>query len=244
MHKMKHILLIVCLSSCLTNTFAQALNSLSKKEQRQGWELLFNGKNLDGWLSVRQQTTPERGWTVENGILTVNKGGAQRGGDIITKKMYSEFELYFEFRLTKAANGGLKYLFSNYENGGWLGNEYQVLDDDFHPDARAGRDGNRKTASLYDVFPVTGKKQMKPTGEWNSGRIVLIGSIVKHYLNGKLVLTYDLKSADYAEAVKLSKFNNVKPMFGSVSEGYILLQDHADEVSYRNIKIIDKKSKL
>ena len=231
------LLLFFYVLACLTNTSAQTVNSLSNREKRQGWELLFNGENLDGWTSVGKQTPPARGWTVENGVLTVNKGGAQRGGDIITKEKYSDFEFYFEFRLTKAANSGVKYLFANYEKGGWLGNEYQVLDDDFHPDAKAGRDGNRKTAALYDVLPVTGKKQMNPTGEWNSGRIVVKGSKVTHYLNGKKVLTYNLKSASYAEAVKLSKFKDAQPLFGTVPEGYILLQDHADEVSYRSIKI-------
>ena len=234
--------LFITISFCflaMTNVNSQTVNSLNNNEKRQGWTLLFNGVNLDGWTSVGKQTPPEKGWTVEDGILTVNKGGAQRGGDIITKNMYSEFELYFEFRLTKAANSGVKYLFANYENGGWLGNEYQVLDDNFHPDAKAGRNGNRKTASLYDVFPPNENKTMNSTGEWNSGSIVVKGSKVTHYLNGKIVLTYDIKSAEYAEAVKLSKFKEANPLFGTVTEGYILLQDHADEVSYRNIKIKD-----
>lgn len=234
--------LFIATSLCflaLTEVSAQTINSLSKKEQRQGWTLLFNGTNLDGWTSVGKQTQPEKGWTVENGVLTVNKGGPQRGGDIITQNKYSEFELSFEFKLTKAANGGVKYLFANYEKGGWLGNEYQVLDDDFHPDAKAGINGNRKTASLYDVFPPeTANKKMKPTGEWNSGSVTVKGSKVTHTLNGKVVLKYDLKSPEYAKAVKeISKFKDAVPLFGTVPDGHILLQDHQDEVSFRNIKI-------
>jgi len=223
----------------ITGTKAQTPGyKLSAKEQKQGWILLFNGVNLDGWTAVGKQTPPEKGWTVENGILTVNKGGPQRGGDMITAEQFSEFDLCFEFKLTKAANSGVKYLFTRYDKGGWLGNEYQVLDDDFHPDAKAGRDGNRKTASLYDILPA-GKKEMKPTGEWNQGRIVVKSSKVTHYLNGKKTLSYDRKKQEYAEAVGLSKFNDVRPLFGTVDKGHILLQDHQDEVSFRNIKIKD-----
>ena len=233
-------ILFICILPYMGSIFAQTPpNTLSEQEKSEGWVLLFNGVNLDGWTSVGRQTPPERGWTVEEGQLIVNKGGRQRGGDIITKEMYAQFDFYFEFKLTKAANSGIKYFFTRYEQGGWLGNEYQVLDDDFHPDARAGRNGNRTTASLYDVLPPDGNKQMKPTGEWNVGRIVAIGSEVRHYLNGELVLTYDRKSALYEEAVKLSKFNEVQPGFGTVEKGYILLQDHDDEVAYRNIKIRD-----
>lgn len=234
---MKKILTIITLFICVISSYAQnVINTLSKEEKKQGWQLLFNGKNLDGWTSVGKTTGPEKGWTIENGILTVNKGGPQHGRDIITQKEFSEFELYFEFCLTKAANSGVKYLFRKYEQGGWLGNEYQVLDDDFHPDAKAGRNGNRKTAALYDILP-TGKKRMKPTGEWNTARIVVKGSEVVHYLNGEKVVTYDRNSQSYKDAVGLSKFKNAKPLFGTVEKGHILLQDHQDEVSFRNIKI-------
>ena len=213
-------------------------NTLSEKEKKQGWVLLFNGSNLDGWTSVGKDTPPEKGWTVENGVLIVNKGGPQKGGDINTKDEYGDFDLCFDFKLTKGANSGVKYFFHKYDEGGWLGNEYQVLDDDAHPDAQLGANGNRKTASLYDVFPPTGKKQMNPVGEWNQARVVAKGSKVTHYLNGKKVLTYDRQSQAYKDAVlNISKFKNAKPLFGTVAKGYIHIQDHQDEVHYRNIKI-------
>lgn len=223
-------------SSTSGETTSKEPLSSSEKKQKHGWVTLFNGKNLEGWTAIGKETPPVKGWTVEEGILTVNKGGPKHGGDMITREQYSNFDLRFEFRLTKAANSGVKYFFTNYEKGGWLGSEYQVLDDDFHPDAKAGRNGNRKTASLYDIFP-PGKKQMKPTGEWNTGRIVVKGSVVTHYLNGKKVLTYDRESAAYKDAVRLSKFKDSHPLFGTVKKGYIMLQDHQDEVSYRNIRI-------
>ena len=213
------------------------VNTLSPKELKQGWKLLFNGINLDGWTSVGKDTPPEKGWTVENGILTVNKGGGQRGGDIITKDQYSDFDLIVEFRLTKGANSGIKYFFTQYEKGGWLGLEYQVLDDDVHPDAKLGRDGNRLQGGLYDMFPPAKNKKNSPIGEWNTARIVAKGSKVDHYLNGKKVLSFDRKSELYKETFKLSKFKDCVPMFGDVVKGYIHLQDHQDEVSFRNIKI-------
>lgn len=215
---------------------AQTPNTLTPKEQKQGWVLLFNGTDLNGWTSAGKQTAPSTGWTVEDGILTVNKKGEKRGGDIITKYQYSDFDLCFDFRLTKGANSGIKYFFTQYEKGGWLGCEFQVLDDDNHPDAKLGRDGNRKTASLYDVIPA-GKKQMNPVGEWNRGRVVAKGSKVTHYLNGKKIISFDRKSDAYKQAWQLSKFKDSKPIFGDVKEGYILIQDHVDEVSFKDMKI-------
>jgi hypothetical protein len=217
------------------------VNTLTIKEVKQGWQLLFNGKNLDGWTSVGKDTPPETGWEVENGILTVNKGGAKRGGDLITKDQFSDFDFMLEFKITKGANSGIKYFFTRYEKGGWLGLEYQILDDQVHPDAKAGRDGNRLQAGLYDMFPPAKNKKDSPVGEWNQVRIVAKGSKVEHYLNGKKVLSFDRKSEKYREAFLLSKFKDCEPMFGDVEKGYIHLQDHQDEVSFRNIKIKNLK---
>ena len=216
--------------------FAQ-MNTLTPKEIKQGWQLLFNGKNTDGWTSVGKSTPPEKGWEVENGVLIVNKGGAKQGGDIITKEQFSDFELVAEFKLTKGANSGIKYFFVRYEEGGWLGLEYQILDDETHPDAQMGRDQNRLQGGLYDMFPPAKNKKDSPIGEWNQARIVSKGSKVTHYLNGKKILSFDRKSEKYKEAFQLSKFKDCKPMFGDVEKGYILLQDHQDEVAFRNVKI-------
>lgn len=157
---MRKLKLLIIASFCCINLYAQKIdiNVLTRNEIKKGWKLLFNGENLNGWTSVGRGEATTRGWTIDDGILTVNKGGAQHGGDIITEKEYGQFDLSFEFRLTKAANSGVKYLFAHYEEGGWLGNEYQILDDNFHPDAKAGRNGNRKTASFYDVLPAGANK--------------------------------------------------------------------------------------
>ena len=234
---MKKIFVVFCGLFLVWGTGKAQTNTLSPKEVKQGWQLLFNGSNLTGWTSVGKDTPPDKGWDVENGILTVNKGSALKGGDIITKDRYSDFDLMIEFRVTKGANSGIKYFFTNYAKGGWLGLEYQVLDDDTHPDAKLGRDGNRLQAGLYDMFPPAKNKKDSPVGEWNQARIVAKGSKVEHYLNGKKVLSFDRKSDKYMEACQLSKFNGSEPAFGDVKEGHILLQDHGDEVSFRNIKI-------
>lgn len=226
---------------CATYIFAQDINTLTKGEQRQGWKLLFNGKNLEGWTSVGKDTPPTLGWEVKDGILTAKSQEGKRGGDIITKEEYSDFDFKADYKLSPGGNSGIKYFFVKYDKGGWLGLEYQLLDDEVHPDGKLGRNGNRKTASLYDMFPADKNKKMNPAGEWNHIRIVAKGSKVTHYLNGKKVLSFDRKSSSYKNALLLSKYKNSQPMFGDVSKGHILLQDHGDEVSFRNIKIRDLK---
>lgn len=211
-------------------------NQLTAKEKKEGWVLLFNGKNLDGWTSVGKEIPPAFGWVVEDGSLTVRKQGDKRGGDIITREQYSDFDLKVDFRITKGANSGIKYFFTRYEKGGWLGLEYQILDDENHPDAKMGREGNRLEGGLYDMLP-TSPKKVNPIGEWNQARIVAKGTKVTHYLNGEKILTFDRSSEQYKKAWQLSKYKDCQPMFGDVKEGHILLQDHGDVVSFRNVKI-------
>ena len=168
--------------------------------------------------------------------MTVRKQDGKRGGDIITRAQYSDFDLKVDFRITKGANSGIKYFFTKDEKGGWLGLEYQIMDDENHPDGKLGRDGNRLEGGLYDMFPTSAKK-VNPIGEWNQARIVAKGSKVTHYLNGKKILTFDRSSQLYKETWQLSKYKNCQPMFGDVEKGHILLQDHGDVVSFKNVKI-------
>lgn len=212
-------------------------NTLSRKEQEQGWLLLFNGKNMDGWTAVGKTTLPIQGWVVENGILIANKGGDEKGGDIMTKDEYGEFDLCFDYKLSKGANSGVKYFVQKYDKS-WLGNEFQVIDEEHHSERGQIR-GVHKTASLYDLYEAKGKKQIEPYEQWNTGRIVSKGSKVSHYLNGKKVLTYNRKGKNYKETVQRSKFKDAVPIFGTIAKGFILLQDHQDEVCFKNIKIKD-----
>lgn len=225
-------------------------NTLSPEEEAAGWKLLWDGKTPAGWRSPRSENFPSRGWEIKDGTLSVlRSGGAESaaGGDIITHDQYAEFELTLEFRITPGANSGIKYLVqpnldpitgtgARAQVGSAIGLEYQILDDERHPDAKGGRDGNRTVASLYDLQTAATTKRPAPMGEWNQARLVVKGSRVEHWLNGQQVLHYDRSSATFADLVKRSKYHTI-PGFGLWPSGHILLQDHGDDVSFRTIKI-------
>ena len=169
---------------------------------------------------------------IEDGCLKhVAKGG---GGDIITRGKYEQFDFRFEWKVAKGANSGVKYFI--IRERGSLGHEYQVLDDENHPDGAKG--ANRQTAAFYDVLDPAKDKPLKPVGEFNSSRILVKGNTVKHFLNGKIVLSYKLGSDELKASIAKSKFKNLK-VFGQRLVGHILLQDHGDAVWYRNIRIRD-----
>ena len=217
-------------------------NTLTKGEIKQGWSLLFDGKTTQGWRGAKIATFPESGWKVENGELTVlQSGGAEsrNGGDIVTVEQYGNFELLFEFKLTEGANSGVKYMVTGIDPGtpgSAIGMEYQVLDDERHPDAKQGIAGNRTLASFYDVLPASPEKKVKPIGEWNQARILVKGAHVEHWLNGVKVLEFERGSQAFRAAVAQSKFKTVQG-FGEAPQGHILIQDHGNRVSYRNIKL-------
>jgi hypothetical protein len=217
-------------------------NKLTDKEKREGWQLLFDGTSMSKWKSASSDSFPSKGWTVENSVLSIDKnGGQQSGGDIITKEQFDDFEFTVDFKLTEGANSGIKYSVHIFNPpvrglGAVLGPEYQVLDDEKHPDAKAGRNGNRKLGSLYDILPSNPGSALRPIGEWNTAQIISKGNRVEHWLNGTKVLEYDKSSDVYKEAFILSKFKEVKG-YGESSKGHILLQDHGEKVFFKNIKI-------
>lgn len=213
-------------------------NNLSKEEKEQGFELLFDGKTTTEWKSAKTGEFPKQGWEVKDGVLSVlsKTTSAERGGDIITKKEYGPFELKFDFSITEGANSGIKYGIGN--NGPGLGLEYQILDDDKHPDAKQGVVGNRTLASLYDLIPAVkeGRFINKP-GEWNRGRVVVSpDNTVQHWLNGRKVVEYKRGDAIYKALVARSKYAEYEG-FGLAPKGPILIQDHGDNVHFRSIKI-------
>jgi hypothetical protein len=217
---------------CLSVGFARAqLPTLSKKEIKQGWVLLFDGKTSAGWKSYKAgRPFPEKGWVIENGVLTIDPEG--KGGDVITEEEFSDFELSLEFRITKGANSGIKYFILPGTN---LGCEFQILDDENHPDAKQGIDGNRLQGGLYDVIPPKGAKN-KPVGEWNHARIISKGNHVEHWLNGKKVVEFERGSDAFKAMVAKSKFKD-NEKWSTPTQTPILLQDHGGVVSFRNIKI-------
>jgi len=222
-------------------------NYLSDAEKKNGWQLLFDGKSSNGWVGAYKKEFPQKGWKIQDGLLTVEpSGGAEstNGGDIVTVKEYAAFDLSFDFKITPGANSGVKYFVTLVENnqGSAIGLEYQVLDDKLHPDAKMGRDGNRTLASLYDLIPAPKQERfVRGPGQWNTGRVVVYpNNHVEHYLNGIKVLEYDRGSQAYKDLVAISKYK-VWPNFGEAKKGKILLQDHGNEVSFRSIKIRELK---
>lgn len=208
------------------------LNTLTAEERQAGWCLLWDGKTTNGWESVTGKVFPDHGWEMKDGILSVL---GQNGGDIVTVKAYSNFELRAEFRITPGANSGIKY-FINPSVTKSTGCEFQILDDERHPDAKLGINGNRTVGSLYDLITASKDKKVNPPGEWNEARIVVRGAHVEHWLNGQKVVEYDRSTTTFQAIVAKSKFKKVAG-FGEAKEGRILLQDHNDHVSFRNLKI-------
>jgi hypothetical protein len=218
-------------------------NSLSAYEKSEGYKLLFDGKSNAGWVGAYKTAFPANGWKIENGVISVEpSGGAEstNGGDIVTKDEYTAFDLSFEFKLTPGANSGVKYFvtLSEKNTGSAIGLEYQVLDDELHPDAKLGRDGNRTLASLYDL--ITAKKEaryLRPIGSWNNARLIVYpNNKVEHYLNGVKVLEYVRGSEEFKKLVAISKYKDWKN-FGEALKGHLLIQDHGNKVDYRTIKI-------
>ncbi len=222
-------------------------NEIADAERKKGVKLLFDGKTSNGWRSIHGDKFPDRGWEIKDGQLTVLKsdgGESTNGGDIVTKDKYKVFDLSFEFKLSPGANSGVKYFVTLKEKskGSAIGLEYQVLDDALHPDAKLGRDGNRTLASLYDLITSNRDgRARKPIGEWNRGRVVVTAdNKVEHYLNGVKMLTYERGSKEFKDLVAISKYKDWDN-FGEANEGFILLQDHGDRVSFRSIKINAQK---
>ena len=210
-------------------------NTLSAEEKAAGWRLLWDGKTGDGWRSASTPEFPASGWEIENGTLIINK----KGGDLVTRETFGDFELQLEFKLTPGANSGVKVFVGKHPGKDAvtsLGPEFQILDDERHPDAKMGKNGNRTIGSLYDVIPAPADKKVKPIGEWNHARILSRGKSLTFWLNGEKTVEVERGSPAWHEMVKTSKFKNNKG-FGELPEGHILLQDHGDKVFFRNIKI-------
>lgn len=218
-------------------------NTISEREKADGWKLLWDGKTTDGWRGARLEGFPAKGWKIEDGALSVEKAdGAEsgNGGDIVTTDTYRNFILKVDFLRTQGANSGIKYFVKpdmNKGEGSAIGCEFQILDDQRHPDAKLGVNGNRTLGSLYDLIPAHNKDEayFRP-GTFNTAMIVVKGKHVEHWLNGVKLVEYERGTQQWDALVDYSKYKDW-PGFGNHTEGHLLLQDHGDAVSFKNVKI-------
>jgi len=217
-------------------------NELTETEKADGWKLLFDGRSTQGWRGAHKENFPEKGWLISpDGALTVKTyggGESAAGGDIVTIDEYSDFDFRADVKVTPGANSGIKYFVTEIEkpDGSAIGLEYQILDDNLNPDAVEGVAGNRTMASLYDLIPASAGKYVCQVGQWNMVRILSKGHHVEHWLNGSKVLEYERGSEEFRKLVSVSKYKIWKN-FGEAKQGHILLQEHGNVVSFKNVKI-------
>lgn len=194
-----------------------------------GWHSLFDGKTTKGWHGFKTPGKMSAGWTVEAGAIT-RSGPAD---DIVTDKMYANFELNLDWKISAKGNSGIIYRIDPKSEVTYMsGPEMQVLDDDGHPD---GKSTLTSAGADYGLYPAP-RGVVKAVGEWNSVRLIVNGNHVEHWLNGTKVVEYELGSADWTAKVKASKFA-AWPGYGKAKAGYIGLQEHGARVWYRNIRI-------
>ena len=223
-------------------------NRLSDAERKEGWTLLFDGKSLAGWRGLGYPTVPAAHWVVADGAIKKISSGKVpvqadgqplEGGDLMSEASFGDFELAWEWKVTPGANSGVKYNVSEElstsipPKHAAKGFEYQMIDDDRHPDGKLVR---HRSGDLYDLFASNDRKRLRPVGEWNESRIVFVGKHGEHWLNGEKVVEFDLATPRMDSALAASKYRTI-PWFADRRRGHIVLQDHGDEVYFRSIRI-------
>ena len=212
---------------CSAILVAAAMLAVPSRAADGEWRELFDGRTLEGW-TAGDGGPPGAGWKVEEGVL--HRVGP--AGDLISAGTFGDFELEFEWKVAAKSNSGVKYRVRK-SPAGWLGPEYQVLDDAGHAKGKVAR---TSAAAIYDVLAPAADKVLKPVGQWNRSRIVASGKRIEHWLNGERVLAVTVGSAEWEQARQAGKFRKVGD-FAGPGPGRILLQDHGDEVWFRAIRI-------
>lgn len=217
------------------------LNTLTRVEVEEGWILLFDGETSRGWRGYGRNTFPI-GWEVEDGTLHMKGSRSADGGDIIYQQEFQNFRLKLDWKISEGGNSGIFYLGQELPERGPIyltAPEMQVLDNDRHPDARLGRNNNRQAGSLYDLIPAV-PQNTRPVGEWNEVEIVVNDGTITHKQNGETVVEYQLGTSEWKELVAGSKFPGLNENWVDVAmKGYIGMQDHGDEVWFRNLKLLE-----
>ncbi len=227
-----------------------APNTLTDAEKAEGWMLLFDGQSTDGWRGYQKENFPSA-WIIDEEkqaihIQGTGRGevGAENGGDIIYDRTFADFHFKVEWMVDSAANAGIFYRGNEvpeYDYIWMTGPEMQVLDNAHHPDAKLGKDGNRQAGSLYDMIPAD-PQNFKGHGTWNQAEVLAIGKNITHIQNGDTVVQYTIGSDQMKELIAVSKWPDINPTWGDIPmEGLIGLQDHGDNVWFRNIKIKEIK---
>jgi hypothetical protein len=226
-----------------------AANTLTAEEEAAGWRLIFDGQTLEGWRGLGRDTVPTAHWRVEDGAIRklasgevplAPDGQPLAGGDLLWDQPVRDFELDFEWKVAPGANSGIKYNVSeelsiaNPPRHAALGFEYQILDDDRHPDAE---NVTHRAGDLYNLIAANERKRLEPVGEWNHGRIVFVGNRGEHWLNGEKILEYEMGTPRMDSLFAASKWNDIPEFIERRERGYIVLQDHRDDVWFRNIKV-------
>jgi hypothetical protein len=244
-------LLVACLATGASaqpgRRSARGMNELSPAQQRAGWRMLFDGTTLRGWRGLGQDSVSSAHWRVEDGTIHKLPANAVRrmpdgqpavGGDLMTDSTWRDFELTFHWRVAPGANSGVKYnvseeLSRQTPNHAALGFEYQVLDDSLNEDNKVA---SHRAGALYDLVPPNAYKRLAPVGQWNRSAIIIRGNHGEHWLNGARVVAYDLGTPQFDSVLAASKYKGIAG-FAERRAGHIVLQDHGDEVWYRNLKI-------
>jgi len=219
---------VLILASQRGGAWADAPGSEAKGDD--GVVSLFDGKTLRGWTDVKGEP-PSPGWEVVDGAIHRR---AARAGHLISDRTFDNFDLRFEWKISPGGNSGIKYRTTYVEKKGLYGCEFQLLDDDNHPN---GKKATTRCGALYDLYaPDESRKVLRPVGEYNEARVVARGSRIEHWINGQKILEVDTESDDWKERYAKSKFKTIKG-FAAEKPGPIMLQDHNNEVWFRNITI-------
>ena len=206
-------------------------NTLSKKEKKEGWILLFDGTTMNGWRSYKNKES--EGWDVKNGELYCKEEGVKKRADLITNNKYENYELLIDWKIAPKKNSGIIYMVTEENNASYeSGPEYQLIDDLGYPSKLSDR---QLSGANYDMHAPTAKVA-KPAGEFNQTKIVINKGHVEHWLNGTKVVDYQLWTPEWEQVKANSKWKDVKA-YGMSKSGHIALQDHGGGVAFKNIKL-------